>query len=111
MKITTSVDELGVTLLEVQGEVDAHTSGDLDKALGELLAQNHSRLVLDFSQVGYVSSAGLQALLRAQQKARALGGEVRLFGLSPFVRHVFEMAGFDRLLHIAATRQEAMANW
>lgn len=111
MKITTSMDEQGVTLIEVQGEVDAHTSGDLDKALGELLAQKHSRLVLDFSQVGYVSSAGLRALLRAQRKARALGGEVRVFGLSPFVHQVFEMAGFNRLLRIAATRQEAVANW
>jgi anti-anti-sigma factor len=111
MKISTSVDEQGVTLIEVQGEVDAHTSGDLDKALGDLLAQQHSRLVLDFSQVGYVSSAGLRALLRAQQKARALGGEVRLFGLTPFVRQVFELAGFDRLLRITATRQEAVAGW
>jgi len=111
MRLSTSVDEQGVTLIEVQGEVDAHTSGDLDKALGDLLAQKQSRLVLDFSQVGYVSSAGLRALLRAQQKTRKLGGEVRLFGLSPFVRQVFELAGFDRLLRIAATRQEAVAGW
>ena len=38
MKLSTSVDEQGVTLVEVQGEVDAHTSGDLDKALASLVA-------------------------------------------------------------------------
>jgi anti-anti-sigma factor len=111
VKVTTTIDEGGVALVEVQGEVDAHTSGELDKALGDLLAQGHHRLALDFSQVGYISSAGLRVLLRAQQKARGLGGEVRLFGLSSFVRQVFQMAGFDRLLRIAATRQEATANW
>jgi len=111
VKTSTTIDERGIALVEIHGEVDAHTSGELDKVLGDLLAQGHHRLALDFSQVGYISSAGLRVLLRAQQKARGLGGEVRLFGLSAFVRQVVEMAGFDRLLRLAATRQEAMASW
>jgi anti-sigma B factor antagonist len=111
MKISKPVDERGISVLEVEGEVDAHAAGDLDKALSDLLGQGQSRLVLDFSNVGYISSAGLRILLRAQQKARALGGEVRLFGLNEFVLQVFEMAGFDQLLRIAATLQEVMENW
>ena len=57
------------------------------------------------------SSAGLRALLRVQQEARALSGEVRLFGLNPYVLKVFKMAGFNRVLRIAATYQEAMEGW
>ena len=111
MKIATSVDEKGTTLVEAEGELDARTAGDLDKALGDLLAQGHSQLVLDFTQLAYISSAGLRALLRAQRTARDLGGEVRLFGLNDHVLGVFEMSGFHQMLRIAATYQEAVEGW
>jgi serine/threonine-protein kinase RsbW len=111
MNITTSVDEKGTALVEVEGELDARTAGDLDKALSDLLTQGHSRLALDFTHLSYISSAGLRALLRAQRAARDLGGEVRLFGLNDHVLRVFEMAGFHQMLGIAATYQEAVEGW
>jgi anti-sigma B factor antagonist len=111
MNITTSVDERGIALVEIEGEIDARTAGDLDKALSDLLAQGRGRLVLDCTRLGYISSAGLRAILRAHQAARSLGGETRLFGLNPYVLKVFEMAGFDQMLRIAATRQEAVEGW
>jgi anti-anti-sigma factor len=111
VKISTSVTENGVVLLEVEGEVDAHTAPKLDKALKDLLAQGHSRLVLDASQMGYISSAGLRVVLLAHREARQLDGEVRLFGLNAQMRRIFEIAGFDELLRISDTRQESMEGW
>jgi len=111
MNISTSVDGKGIALVEIEGEIDARTAADLDKALSDLLAQGHSRLVLDFTQLGYISSAGLTALLRAQRAARDLGGEVRLFGLNDHVLKVFEMAGFNQMLSLADTHQEAVEGW
>ncbi len=111
MNLTTSIDEKGIALVNIEGEIDARTAGDLDKALSDLLAQRHSRLVLDFTQLDYISSAGLRALLRAQQAARDLEGEVRLFGLNTYVLKVFKMAGLTRMLHTAATHQEAIEGW
>ena len=111
MKISKSVTKSGIVLLEVEGEVDAHTARKLDQALKDLLVQGHSRLVLDASQMGYISSAGLRVVLFAHREARQLGGEVRLFGLNAQVRRVFEIAGFDKLLCISDTRQESMEGW
>jgi anti-anti-sigma factor len=111
VKISKSVTKSGIVLLEVEGEVDAHTARKLDQALKDLLAQGHSRLVLDASQMGYISSAGLRVVLFAHREARQLGGEVRLFGLNAQVRRVFEIAGFDKLLCISDTRQESMEGW
>jgi anti-anti-sigma factor len=108
MKVSTSTAVGGVVLLEVEGEVDAHTVVELDRALNDLLAQGRSRLVLDASRVGFISSAGLRAITFAQREAQQQGGEVRLFGLSDQVRRVFEMAGLDECLHLTDTRQEAM---
>jgi anti-sigma B factor antagonist len=111
MKILTSNTESGVVLIELEGEIDAHTARELDRALEGLLAQGHRRLVLDASQVGFVSSAGLRALSFAQQEAQRQGGEVRVFGLRAEVRRVFEMTGLDEYLLLSETRQGSMEGW
>lgn len=111
MKILTSVTENRVALLEVEGEVDAHTARKLDQALKDLLAQGFSRLMLDASRMAYISSAGLRVLMSTQREARQLGGEMRLFGLNAQVRRVFNMTGFGELLRVSDTCQEAMEGW
>jgi anti-anti-sigma factor len=111
MNISTSRTESGVVLLEVEGEVDAYTARELDRALNDLLAQGHSRLVLDASQIAFVSSAGLRVIIFAQREAERQGGEVRVFGLNAQVRRVFEMARLDECLHLSDSRQEALEGW
>lgn len=111
MKITTSVTEDGIMLLEVEGVVDAHTAPRLKETLSDWLAQGHSRLVLNDSRIEHMSSAGLRVLLYAQREARQRGGDVRLFGANAQVRRVIELAGLERLLSIRDTRQEAMEDW
>ena len=111
MKIQTSDAENEIVLIEVEGEVDAHTARELDRALNDLLAQGHSRLVLDASRIGFISSAGLRAIIFAHREACQRGGQVRVCGLNAPVRRIFEMAGFDECLPLSETREEAMADW
>jgi anti-sigma B factor antagonist len=111
MKISTSPAENEVTLVEVTGDVDGYTAPSLNKALNDVLTKGHSRLLLDASQIEFLSSAGLRVLTSAQREARRLGGEVRLFGLSARVRKVFEMSGLVDLFYVADTREQAMEGW
>ena len=111
MKISISESENGVVFLEIEGEVDALSARKLAKTLSDILAQGHSRLVLDASQVSFISSAGLRSITFAQQSAQQQGGEVRIFGLDARVRRVFEMAGLDQYLHLGDNRQEAVEDW
>ena len=111
MKISTFSAENEVYLLEVTSSVDGYTAPSLDKTLQDLLSRGHSRLLLDASQISFMSSAGLRALTSAQREARQLGGEVRLFGLSAQVRKVFDMSGLDQLFCVAGTCEQAMEEW
>jgi anti-anti-sigma factor len=111
MKISTSSAEHEVVLIEVEGEVDAHTARRLHKVLKDLLAQGHSRLVLDVSHMSFISSAGLRAIMFAQQEAGQRGGEVRVCGLDAQARRIFELVGVDECLTLSDTRQEAMGGW
>jgi anti-anti-sigma factor len=111
MKISTSVVENQVVLVEVEGEIDAHTARTLDENLNTLLAQGHSRLVLDASQMSFISSAGLRAIMFAQREVDKRGGQVRVCGLNAPARRIFEMAGLDEVLHLSDALQEALEGW
>ena len=111
MKISTSVTRDEIVLVEIEGEIDAHTSRELDRTLGELLDQGRSRFVLDASLMSFISSAGLRSIMFAQREAHQRGGQVRVCGLNAQTRRVFEIAGLDEALHLSDTCPEAMEGW
>ena len=111
MKLLTSHAGHDVVLVQVQGELDAHTVRGFEQTLNNLLAQGHSRLVLDVSQMSFISSAGLRAIISAQREVGQRGSQLRICGLNAQARRVFEIAGFGQFLHLSDTRQEATEGW
>ena len=65
-------------------------------------------MLLDFSGVDYLSSAGLRTLLSASQKLKSKKGMLVLFSLSGEVEEIIKMAGFERVLHICSSEKEAL---
>ena len=100
--------EAGVVVVSPQGRIDSTTSAILERHLQGLAAAGRTRVVVDFSGVDYISSAGLRVLLALAKRGRDLKGRVALFGLNDSVRQVFELAGFVALFTITATRAEAV---
>lgn len=107
MQIDEGVEN-GVAVLAVSGRVDSSTSGALDERLQAAIAAA-AKLVVDFAEAHYISSAGLRALLKAAKAARASGHRLALCGLSPLVHEVFEVSGFSSLFEIHADRGAAVA--
>jgi anti-anti-sigma factor len=100
--------EAGVVVVSPQGRIDSTTSAILDRHLQGIAAAGKTRVVVDFSGVDYISSAGLRVLLALAKRGRDQKGRVALFGLNDSVRQVFELAGFVALFTIATTRAEAV---
>jgi anti-anti-sigma factor len=92
-----------------QGRLDAVTVPALEAAIDEQLNARHFRLIIDLAEVGYMSSSGLRALLRARRQAQTGGGDVVLCAMNDRVTEVFEMIGFNNLFKIYATPTEAAA--
>jgi anti-anti-sigma factor len=82
--------EDGRAVLAVGGEVDLATVGRFRAALLE--AQGSPRVLVDLSDVTFLDSSGVNALLAAYHRVPA-GGELRVVGLRPNVRKVFEITG------------------
>lgn len=88
-----------VIQIKIDGRVDTTTSPQLQNAILQAF-QKGSKLVLDFSGVEYVSSAGLRALLIGQKTANSKGGSMTLVQVADAVLQVFKMSGFSGILHI-----------
>ena len=84
--------------LIISGRLDTNSSPKLEIELRQSVG-GIKELVFDFSEVEYISSAGLRALLAAQ-KVMNRQGSMKLIGVSSEVMEVFEITGFSDILTI-----------
>ena len=110
MTVSIQHDER-VVIANVRGSIDALTAPDLTQALEAQIDAGHVRVVVDLEGVEYISSAGLRTILRALKRARRSGGDLRLTGLQPSVRHVLELSGFTSILQLYDTALKAIASY
>ena len=99
----------GVTVLEVVGRVDSTTAPALQERLTSTMTASRARVLIDFTRLDYISSAGFRILLLAAKRADENGSRFVLCGISGRVRQLFELGGFLDLFTIAATREEGIA--
>ena len=99
----------GASVLALDGSLDGATAPLLDARLEPLLGGAAPRLLLDFSDVGYVSSAGLRSILTAAKTARAREGELAICSLQRHVHEAFEITGFSKMLPLYASREAYLA--
>jgi anti-sigma B factor antagonist len=97
-----------VSVLAPVGRLDTDSATDLELALQDLIAVDARHFVVDFAKIGYVSSAGLRVLLMAAKQLDGGKGSLRLCGLNPQVRQVFDIAGFSKLFQIFPDRAAAL---
>lgn len=87
--------------LKLHGELDHHGAcGLLAKLEREIDAALPRELVMDFTGVTFMDSAGIAVALRGWQRMRELGGNVTLRGVSAQARRVLETAGVGRMMRI-----------
>lgn len=102
-------EQQGAIVVEVSGRLDAATTAEFEtKCAGALENKGACRLVLDFSGLDYISSAGLRSLLAMAKKLRASGGSLCLCSLSGIVKEVVNISGFDQFLPVLDNLQSAI---
>jgi anti-sigma B factor antagonist len=87
------------------GELDAYTVSQFRESLAELAAT--PRLLIDLSEVPFMDSAGLGALIGGIRRAREAGGDVAVACSRPTLTRLLHTTGFDRIVPVTATVDEA----
>lgn len=96
-----------MVVITINGDIDASSSIQLDESLNQQLDKKHLNIVIDCSDLNYISSAGLGVFMSYIEEYNTNGQKFVLFGLSEKVINVFEMLGLDQLMNIVPTKTEA----
>ena len=87
--------------------LDTTTVKEFKRQLAENVAPGR-RLVLDMGRVQFVDSSGLGAILSASRKLAETGGDLKICGLTPAVRVLFELVRMHRVFDVLNSREEAL---
>jgi stage II sporulation protein AA (anti-sigma F factor antagonist) len=98
----------GIVAVAPVGRIDTTTAPALEQHLIALMAAGQRRIVVDFSGVDYISSAGLRVMLLMARRLQDAGGRLGLCGMGDAVRQVFQLAGFLPLFAVLETREAAV---
>ena len=102
-------DESQIFVLRIHGYIDTTTANELQSELERCLHEGQSHLLLDMSDVDYVSSAGWGIFITVVRSAREQGGDLCLVGMQSEVQDVFELLEFRSILDAYPTLDDALA--
>jgi anti-sigma B factor antagonist len=88
-------------VVKVTGRLDSFTAPKLAEELAKINDQGRFKIVLDFTGLDFISSAGLRVLIASLKNCKRYNrGDVVVAGLSSAIQTVFELAGFHRIIKI-----------
>ena len=103
---TIDLNRDNIHLVKVEGRLDASFSAQLEDEIDRLLEKTQ-KIILDFSNVSYLSSSGLRVLLSVKKRIEGQGGLV-LIHLVDIVRKIIEVAELDDFFSLADSLDEAI---
>ncbi len=107
MEIHTETEGTAL-IISVSGRVDSSNAREFEHALKSILESEQTTVITDLQELTYISSAGLRVLLLIAKQVWKNEGKFALCALAEPIREVFEISGFDKIVQINGSRQDAM---
>lgn len=105
---TSIIDQGAVSVINLKGYLDAHTAPILENNFVDLIDKSRFKIVVDFRDLAYISSAGLGVFMAYVEKIRESNGDIKLAGMNDKVYNIFDLLGFPLLYEIFNTKDEAV---
>lgn len=107
INVEASEDGGGYHILRLVGEVDAYTVGEFREALAAI--ENVNWLIVDLSEVPFMDSAGLGALIGGIRRVREADGDVAVISTTAALNRLLHTTGFDRIVPVTESLEDALA--
>jgi anti-sigma B factor antagonist len=101
------LQEDGVDVIALIGEIDASSSIELDLAIAKSVGEGFTRILIDCNSLEYISSAGLGVFMSYIEEFKDQNIKMVLFGMNEKVANTFEILGLNELLKIGKDRAQA----
>ncbi|MCW8809374.1 MAG: STAS domain-containing protein [Ignavibacteriaceae bacterium] len=108
-EFSTSIKENGdISVINLKGFLDAHTAPTLENNFTQLIENNKYKIVVNFEDLAYISSAGLGVFMAYIESVRENKGDIKLTNMSDKVYNIFDLLGFPLLYEIYKKEEEAV---
>lgn len=108
MNITQQKLEDSIDKINLSGRMDLDGVGQIEKEFARMTAAPAVAVIVDMSEVPYMSSIGIRALLINGKTVTGRGGKYVLMGTQPDVRNVLAVSGIDKLINICDSLDQAI---
>ncbi len=92
------------------GRVDGSNAFDFQTSIDLAVSDDDSAVIMDLSELTYISSAGLRVVLLLAKKLKSQNSNLALCSLASSIKDVFEISGFGKIIPIYSNRTEAISN-
>lgn len=97
-----------IVALNLRGRLDAASAPQLRELWQYYEERGINNVLLSLQQVDFIDSIGISTLVTGMKQFRARGGDLRLIGLQPSARAIFELMMLDKVFEIFETEEEAL---
>ena len=97
-----------IVIFSLEGRLDSNTSPALEEKIDAAIDNGSHRMVINFENLEYLSSAGLRVILKTTKSLKRVEGKLVLCSMADYVKEVFEISGFDSFLPIVPTVDDAL---
>ncbi|MBN1405971.1 MAG: STAS domain-containing protein [Candidatus Omnitrophica bacterium] len=98
-------------LMVLSGQVDNYTAGEITKLINEHINNGNLKVVIDLTNVDYLDSAGLSAIISSKIRLAKRKGALRLAGLKGKAKEVFDISNLTQMFDIYPSREAAFENF
>lgn len=97
-------------ILRPKKRIDSSTAKSFEEQANVLVDAGPKKVVIDFSEVDYISSAGLRVVLTTAKRVKAAGGALTLSGVTSNVKEVFDVSGFASIFGMHDSVEQAISS-
>ena len=103
----TKDDRKGIVVFRCEGRLDATTAPQLENEINASIDLGKVKIMVDFSRIDYLSSAGMRLLLSVTKRLKNSRGKLSIFSMHEEVSEIIHMAGFEKILAIYSSEEDA----
>lgn len=100
----------GFVMVDPAERIDVSNAQEIEVEMKKLVDAGNSKLLINFKEIKYISSAGLRIFISVGKLLKKQNGDLRLCALSPHVFKIFKLAGFNKIFTIYDDEETAIAD-
>jgi len=100
-------EKLKVYQMNLEGEIEAVKMAEISRVIGQLIKGETYGLILNFESAEHIQFTILQALVEEKKRIQSFGGDIRLAGMSEYIKNIFRTTGVLEEFQVFDTAQQA----